>query len=74
MILTPVYLVKYLNVQDVIKLFHISAIDIFSLPKELIKENRQLADALDLVQGQKHQKAFDYSSNTVEGKINNVVF
>ena len=32
-----------------------------------IKENSQLTDALDLVRGQKWQKAFDYTFSTVEG-------
>ena len=34
-----------------------------------IKENSQLTDALDLVRGQKRQKAFDYTFSTVEGKL-----
>ena len=55
-------------------LFHISAIEIFTSPKEMIsyywqkiKDNGQLTDALDLVRGQKRQKAFDYTFSTVEG-------
>ena len=57
-----------------IKVFHISAIEIFTSPKEMIsyywqriKENGQLTDAMDLVRGQKWQKAFDYTFSTVEG-------
>ena len=34
-----------------------------------IKDNGQLTDALDLVRGQKWQKAFDYTFSTVEGKF-----
>ena len=34
-----------------------------------IKENGQLTDALDLVRGQKWQKAFDYTFSTVDGIV-----
>ena len=54
----------------------ISAIEIFTSPNEMIsyywqkiKDNGQLTDALDLVRGQKWQKAFDYMFSTVEGKF-----
>ena len=32
-----------------------------------IKDNGQLTDVLDLVRGQKRQKAFDYTFSTVKG-------